>query len=336
MRSMSRMFGGGAALAAAVAFAMLLAPGCDRSSGKVKIGFIVKQPEEPWFQLEWKFAEEAAAKHGFELIKLPGKDGQEVQTAIASLATKGAKGFVICTPDVNLGPMIVDQANRHNLKLLAVDDQFKNPDGSFMTDVHYLGISARKIGEMVGAELAAQMKARNWPAEETAACVVTYDQLDTIKGRTEGAIAALRAAGFPEDRIFRAPQAKLDAPNSRDAVSGLLTQKQQVKRWLICGGNDSAVIGAVRAMEGRNIPADRVVGIGINGTDCITEFEQAQPTGFYASVLLSAREHGFKTAEMMYLWAKDGKEPPKDTRTTGVLITRENYKQVRKEQGITQ
>ena len=35
-----------------------------------KIGFIVKQPEEPWFQDEWKFADQAAEKYGFELVKL--------------------------------------------------------------------------------------------------------------------------------------------------------------------------------------------------------------------------------------------------------------------------
>jgi L-arabinose transport system substrate-binding protein len=99
--------------------------------------------------------------------------------------------------------------------------------------------------------------------------------------------------------------------------------------------NDSAVMGAVRATEQRQIPAENVIGIGINGTDCIAEFKNPKQTGFYASVLLSAREHGFKTAEMLYEWVKDGKEPPKDTRTTGVLINRDNWKQVYTEQGLT-
>ena len=31
----------------------------------VKIGFVVKQPEEPWFQDEWKFADQAAKEKGF-------------------------------------------------------------------------------------------------------------------------------------------------------------------------------------------------------------------------------------------------------------------------------
>jgi L-arabinose transport system substrate-binding protein len=76
------------------------------------------------------------------------------------------------------------------------------------------------------------------------------------------------------------------------------------------------------------------VGVGINGTDCIVELEKAKPTSFYGSMLLSAKDHGYKTAEMMYKWIKNGAEPPLDTRTVGVLITRENFRQVLKEQGV--
>src|SRR4051812_40535387 len=70
------------------------------SGGKIKLGFLVKQPEEPWFQLEWKFADQAAQKDGFELIKIGTPDGERVLREIDNLATNGAQGFVICTPDV--------------------------------------------------------------------------------------------------------------------------------------------------------------------------------------------------------------------------------------------
>ena len=43
----------------------------------VKIGFLVKQAEEPWFQTEWAFAEKAAKDKGFELIKLPCPMGKK-------------------------------------------------------------------------------------------------------------------------------------------------------------------------------------------------------------------------------------------------------------------
>lgn len=303
-------------------------------AGAVKIGFLVKQPEEPWFQLEWRFAEQAAKDLGFTLIRNGATDGEKVLTGIDNLAAAGAQGFVICTPDTRLGPAIVARAKAANLKVIAVDDQFLGANGQPMADVHYLGISATKIGETVGQTLAAEMKKRGWTPADTAVCAVTFEEVATIKNRTDGAIAALTAAGFPANRIFKAPQRTNDIPGSFDATNVLLTQKSDVKHWLVCGGNDSAVLGAVRALEGRGFAADSSIGVGINGTDCISELEKEKPTSFYGSMLLSAKDHGYKTAEMLYHWIKDGKEPPLDTRTAGVLITRENFRQVLKEQGV--
>src|SRR3546814_9948810 len=37
---------------------------------EVKIGFLVKQAEEPWFQTEWAFAEKAGKDRGFTVIKI--------------------------------------------------------------------------------------------------------------------------------------------------------------------------------------------------------------------------------------------------------------------------
>ncbi len=102
----------------------------------------------------------------------------------------------------------------------------------------------------------------------------------------------------------------------------------------MCGPNDSAVLGAVRALEGRGCGPEKAIAVGINGTDCIVELEKAKPTAFHGSMLLSAKSHGYQTCEMLYKWIKDGVEPPPDTRTVGVLITRENFRQVLKEQGI--
>lgn len=316
---------------------------CDKSpsagptsgpSGGVKIGFIVKQPEATWFRLEWQFAEQAAKEHGFELIKIAGTDGDKVLSAIDNLATIGAQGFVICTPEVKLGPAIVTKAKQRGLKVLAVDDQFIDADGKPLADVPYLGISARKIGTSVGEALMAEMKRRGWAAAETGVCVVTFEEVDTQRERTDGAIEAIKAAGFPEAQILKAAQKTNDQPGALDTTLNLLTRAPNVKRWLVCGPNDDAVLGAVRAMENRGFNADTIIGIGINGTECIPEFEKPNRTGFYASSLLQAKEHGYKTAEMMYKWIKNNEEPAKDTRTIGVMINRENFQQVLKDQGI--
>jgi len=322
-------------LALVVSASLLASCSKESSAHQIKLGFLVKQPEEPWFQLEWQFADEAQKQLGFTLVKIGASDGEKVLSAIDNLAAQGAQGFVICTPDVRLGPAIAARAKAKNLKLIAVDDRFLGADGQPLEDVHYLGISAGKIGTSVGLALAAEQKQRGWMNEDTAVIAVTFEELETAKERTDGAIEALKSAGIPENRIFKAATQKPEIPAALDAVNALLTQHGDVKHWLVCGMNDNAVLGAVRALEGRGFGAESVVGIGINGTDCIVELEKAKPTGFHASVLLSAKQHGYQTCEMLYHWIKDGVEPPKDTRTTGVLIDRANFRQVLKEQGVT-
>lgn len=328
-------------------FAVLFLAGCTKSTdtaasgtgaaakpGNIKIGFYVKQPEEPWFQLEWKFADKAAKDLGFTLIKTGGNDGEKLLAQIDNYAASGAQGFIVCTPDTRLGPAIVAKAKAANLKVIAVDDQFTGADGQPMKNVPYLGISAEKIGEDVGKTLAAEFKKRGFNPAETAVCAVTFDELATAKARTDGAINALVAAGFPKDRIYKAPVRTTDIPGSLEAANVLLTQQPNVKHWLVCGSNDNLVLGAVRALEGRGFAPESSVAIGINGTDCIPELEKSKPTSFHGSMLLQAKQHGYETAAMMYKWIKDGTPPPMDTRTAGILITRENFRQVLKDQGI--
>lgn len=310
------------------------APSTTATNGeKPKIAFIVKQPEEPWFQLEWKFAKEAADKDGFELITIGATDGEQVLPKIENAAAQGAKGLIICSPDVRLGPAIVARANQRGMKLMSVDDQLIDDKGKPL-DVHHLGISAHKIGNNVGDALVAEMKKRGWTNADTAFLLVTRDELDTAKERTEGEAEAVTKSGFPADKIYRAPQKTTDVPGGRDAATVVLTQHPDVKHWLIAGMNDSASMGAVRATEAFNIKPENVIGIGINGDAALEDLKKPQPTGLYGSILLQARRHGYDTAEMMYKWIKDGVEPPKITYTDGVLITRDNYKQILTEQGL--
>jgi len=320
-----------------------LLPGCGKktdvagtpsSAGPVKIGFLVKDPTEPWFQLEWRFADQAARDLGFTLVKIGATDGEKVLSAIDNLAAAGAQGFVICTPDARLGPAIVARARAAHLKLLSIDDQFVGADGRPLADVHYLSIPGTRIGEQAGQALAAELKRRAWPVAETALCAVTFDELDTCRQRTEGAIATLVAAGLSPERIFRVAERTTDVTGGFDAANTLIARHPAVKYWLVCSVNDNSVLGAVRALEGAGFSEKNSLAVGINGTDCIIELEKEKPTAFFGSILLPAKIHGYQSAAMMHKWISEGVERPRDTRTTGTLITRENFRLVLKEQGI--
>ena len=301
----------------------------------VKIGFIVKQPEEPWFQDEWKFADVAAKEKGFTLVKIGAEDGEKVQSAIDNLGAQGAQGFIVCTPDVKLGPGIVAKAAANELKLMTVDDRLVNADGSPIEDVPHMGISATKIGEAVGQAIVDEVKKRGWDMKDVGAIRVSYDQLPTAVDRVEGALAVLKANGFPEANIFDAPQAKTDTEAALNASTIVLNKNAGIKKWVAIGLNDEAVLGAVRATETVGIAADSMIGVGIGGADsAINEFKKPSATGFYGTVIISPKRHGYETALNMFEWIANGKEPEKLTLTAGQLALRDNYEAVRKDLGI--
>ncbi|EOP9483616.1 substrate-binding domain-containing protein [Escherichia coli] len=160
----------------------------------LKLGFLVKQPEEPWFQTEWKFADKAGKDLGFEVIKIAVPDGEKTLNAIDSLAASGAKGFVICTPDPKLGSAIVAKARGYDMKVIAVDDQFVNAKGKPMDTVPLVMMAATKIGERQGQELYKEMQKRGWDVKESAVMAITANELDTARRRTTGSMDALKAA----------------------------------------------------------------------------------------------------------------------------------------------
>ncbi|CDX61602.1 L-arabinose transporter subunit; periplasmic-binding component of ABC superfamily [Mesorhizobium plurifarium] len=300
-----------------------------------KIGFIVKQPEEPWFQDEWKFADQAAKEKGFTLVKIGAEDGEKLMSAIDNLGAQGAQGFVVCTPDVKLGPGIVAKAAANNLKLMTVDDRLVGADGKPLEDVPHMGISATKIGEAVGQAIIDEMKARGWKMDEVGAIRVSYDQLPTAVDRVEGAISVLKAAGFKAENIFDAPQAKTDTEAALNAATVVLNAHAGIKKWIAFGLNDEAVLGAVRASESVGIPADGMIGVGIGGAEsAINEFKKPTATGFVGTVIISPKRHGYETALDMYDWIANNKEPAKLTLTAGALAKRDDYQKVRKDLGI--
>jgi len=301
----------------------------------VKIGFVVKQAEEPWFQDEWKFAEIAAKEKGFTLVKIGAEDGEKVQSAIDNLGAQGAQGFIICVPDVKLGPGIVAKAMANDLKLMTVDDRLVGADGAPLEDVPHMGISATKIGETAGQAIVDEIKKRGWNMSEVGAIRVSYDQLPTAVERVEGAISVLRAAGFPAENIYDAPQAKTDTEAALNAATTVLNKNANIKNWVAFGLNDEAVLGAVRATESVGIPAENVIGVGIGGAEsAINEFKKPSATGFFGTVIISPKRHGYETAMNMYEWIANDKEPPMLTETAGALALRDDYEAVRKDLGI--
>ena len=308
----------------------LCAFGTAHAAAPIKIGFLVKQAEEPWFQDEWRFAEQAARDKGFIVVKIGIPNGEKMIAAIDNLAAQNVQGFVICAPDVKLGKAVERAAKRHNMKVMSVDDRLLDGAGQPLASVPHMGISGYEIGKQAGQALAAEIKARGWKMADVGMLRVAYDQLPTARERTTGAVDALKAAGMPASNMIDAPQSKTDTESAFNAANIAFTKQQKFKQWVAVGLNDEAVLGAVRAAEGRGMRRDAMIGIGIGGSKtALNEFAKPQATGFFGTVMISPKRHGYDTAVNLVEWIAKGKVPAALTLTPGVLMTRANYAQVR-------
>ncbi|MYM38571.1 substrate-binding domain-containing protein [Duganella qianjiadongensis] len=321
-------------LIAAAALCLMAASQLAHAADAVKIGFLVKQAEEPWFQDEWRYAEQAAKDKGFVLVKIGVPNGEKMIAAIDNLAAQKAQGFVICAPDVKLGTAVERAARRNNMKVISVDDRLVDGSGKLIASIPHMGISGYAIGKQVGEGIAAEIKARKWNMAEVGAIRVAYDQLPTARERTMGAIDALKAAGFAAANVIDAPQAKTDTESAFNAANIALTKNFRFKYWVAVGLNDEAVLGAVRAAEGRGIKADSMIGVGIGGAKAAeNELNKPAATGFFGSVMISAKEHGYQTSVNLFNWITGKAVPPAEVQTRGMLMTRANQAEVRKQMG---
>ena len=317
-------------VAAAIALCTL---GAAHAADPVKIGFLVKQAEEPWFQDEWKYAEQAARDKGFTLVKIGIPNGEKMIAAIDNLGAQKVQGFVICAPGVKLGGAIARAAKRQNMKVVSVDDRLVDGAGKPIAGIPHMGISGYAIGTQVGQAIVAEMKVRGWKPAEVGALRIAYDQLPTGRERTMGAADALKAAGVKT--VIDAPQTKTDTESAYNAANIAFTKNPAIKHWVTFGLNDEAVMGAVRAAEGRGLRADAMIGVGIGGSKtAMNEFAKPANTGFYGTVMISAKRHGYETAANLYEWIAHNKVPPAETQTSGILVNRANLSKVRGELGI--
>ncbi len=312
-------------------------PITKRGAGKapIVVAFALKSPGEPWFRREFRSAKRAGDERGFQVILEDVSKPEMVAPAMADAKKKGAEGMVICAPDTRRGPEIVAGARDHGLKLMAVDDQLADAKGEPL-DVPYVGINAPKIGRLAGEAMWKEARARKWPMDRVRLLLLTKDSLQTAKDRTDAEKQILLDKGLSAKNVFTAQVSTGDISEAISTALGVIDEHPEAEYWLIGGANDSVVIGGVRATGRSGIDANHVIGVGINGDSALYDLERPVKTGMYASVLLEARVHGHDTAEAMFHWIRDSKRPPDETLTSGTLITRDNFRKIVKESGLSE
>ena len=129
----------------------------DRAADDVKMGYINKMGEHPWFVAEVGGAKAEAAKLGVNLMTQDVQFNADLAlTTFDTMVGDGVKAIAIVVPDKALGPVVAEKAAKAGIRLIAVDDDIYTADKKM---VPYIGMNAEAIGHQVGAEEARLYKA---------------------------------------------------------------------------------------------------------------------------------------------------------------------------------
>ncbi|KPH04246.1 arabinose ABC transporter substrate-binding protein (plasmid) [Rhizobium acidisoli] len=277
----------------------------------IKLGYIYKMGDAPWFVREIEGAKKRAKEIGVELLV------QDVQTdsnlAVTTMDTyigDGVDGIAIVAPDRAIGPVVTEKARTAGIPLIAVDDDIKSDNGSV---VPYVGINGFDMGKRVGDEIAALIRAEGWQSDFANVKVgsVEDQKADTCMQRNRGAQAALFSA-YPElkEKVISIPYDN-SMVSAIDAVSTTMTANPDAQKWVFFACNDDGVLGAVRATENSAMPAADVIGVGFDGSRSCEAFGSGTPSGFRATMWIDSANDGAIGIQALYDLIKNA-TPMKD------------------------
>jgi len=303
----------------------------EKSDKELNLVLMVKRADEPWFQNEAKGFEDKCAELGVRGTIMDNKmDPNTYLTNLDSAISQKVDGMAVVTPDQGMSETTVQKAKEANIPLVAVDDTLIDASGNSIAP--YVGLENYEIGYQVGEWLAQQVSGEGWMKDSSvkvAVAAMTFDEVEGIKLRTDGSKKAIleKLDGITEDMIFEMNYKNTDAVGSQEAMQSLLTQHPEITNWIIYAGNDEGVVGAVRALE--QVGKDQTsIGCGLGAGLAQGEFEKENETAFKASAYISSYNHGVLAAEALYNKIINNEKIPENTNSKGVIVTRDNYKEV--------
>jgi len=288
--------------------------GAAAQDDDIKIGYINKMGDHPWFVAEVAGASEAAEAAGAEFVSQDVQFNADLAiTTLDTMIGDGVDGIAIVVPD---------RAAEAGVPLVAVDDDIQDQDGN---SVPYVGLNAFAIGERVGENLAKFYEQSGWDRDTVGIVSIEDRKADTCMQRNGGAEKALLAnSNLTEDQIVRAAYDNTMV-NAIDVMTTTLTANPQYDHWIFYACNDDGVLGAARAMENSGYPAEVGIGIGIDGSRACDAFGNGRSSAFKGTMWLNSANHGRDAVNLLLASIKDGTPLPAATYSDPEFVTMSNF-----------
>ncbi|NDL68052.1 substrate-binding domain-containing protein [Anaerotalea alkaliphila] len=275
------------------------------------------------FEVERTVLERGADEFIFIDVQM---NNEKYMRAIEDIISRKIDGVILCIPDQKLSLWTVTKLRDADIPVVATNDPLINPNGTLIAP--FVGVNNRRIGEMNGDWMANYaIKSGISDHQDVGVLILTMRMVTSGVERAAGEQERFKEMlpGFPESRMFHASY-NGETDKGFSAAIDVYAQHPEIKKWLVMSSNEEGAIGAVRALEQIGLDWDSCV-VGLGGYLAKDEFKK-EYSAMKAASFFSPGVVGRTAANTLMDWINEGKEMPMEQLFNGVIITKENYKEV--------
>lgn len=294
--------------------------------GKIKIAYISKDLQNPWFVLQDNGLKDKAEELGVEYFAIDAHmDDEACDAAISNALAQDIDGLAICITNQGNGPAVAMRCKEAGVELITCDDLFMDENGE---QVPHVGMPTEEVGYLGGLELAKRATEAGFFEEGNVVKVMQIYSPDVsvLKPRIDGYQKALmEKTPLTEDDfiVCETPESMLE--DSLASIQPILQAHPEVTHW-ICGGvNDDSAVALVKAIEEQGrVPLENTMICGLGGYSlAIEEFQRGNKN--FMTVVLDPYGEGATAMEHLYNKITKGTEMPQNTFVNGKVATIENW-----------
>lgn len=278
----------------------------------VRIGFTISVNDQYGSLMSTAFLDKAK-EYGADAKLVEAKENDTTMlNQVQQFAAEGVDVIVVQMTNTKIPQQVVDAA-----KGIPVIFLNRPPVGDIKGAAYYVGSDDHQAGLMQGEALAKFFE-KEGKKEINLVQFQGELGLQNTNARTAGVQEALEAAGIKVTKVYE-DTAKWQRTNATNQMQTFLGTGKEFDA--VAANNDEMAIGAILAMESKNVDFSKIPVVGVDATkDGVIAVEEGK---MYATVFQDANGQGAGALELC-LALVHGKSVPKNIDIPFQLVTKEN------------
>jgi L-arabinose transport system substrate-binding protein len=297
------------------------------ADSQLTIAYIQKQGDQQYFVDEAKGARDEAKALGNVKVNVVNvqMDSNAAISAMNVMVGQKVDGIAIVVPDQQIGPQVIDMADRAKIPLVSSDDPIKSGTG---TPAAFVGFDGYQMGYKVGKAAGEFYKKAGWKAGETRIAAAFEQQLSVCQDRQHGEEDGFKSVTGGEMPTIIKIGTDNSVVDSQNRTAAVVTANPQISHWVVWGCNDENETGAVTALANAGMKSDNIIGVGLGAYLTCKDWKAGQTSGNKAALFISGHDVGSAAVKVLVDSIRNHTPLPAKTVANTTIVTPENWNSV--------